>query len=388
MATRTLQFPETVREALGKRYRNQHHAWLADLSTWPLELTLGRPSEREAGRHSEDVRAWVSAWSSWEGAGELIWCERVWRTLGVQRVPERLLLHDPESVAVWIGEHMRWRQACSRYKHFVTRWPVVASRLPRYFDVLADYQTDDIQRLEDMLAWLAANPRSELYPRQLPIAGIDTKWLEERKALITDLLACLQGDNSARLDFYRRCGLREPPRTVRVRILDPALRDRLGGVGDISAPVEELETLNLAISRAFIVENLYTGLAFRELPGSVVFMGLGNGVDCLARLPWLTRTSLVYWGDLDTHGFAILNRTRMFLPNAASALMDEATLLSHRSLWTREKEQFPAMELPHLTEAEQDVYHGLKCQRWGVNVRLEQERIPWTVAWNLLQARR
>ena len=38
---------------------------------------------------------------------------------------------------------------------------------------------------------------------------------------------------------------------------------------------------------------------------------------------------LVYWGDLDTHGFAILNRLRECFPHARSMLMDRATLLAH-----------------------------------------------------------
>jgi hypothetical protein len=93
----------------------------------------------------------------------------------------------------------------------------------------------------------------------------------------------------------------------------------------------------------------------------------------------------IYWGDLDTHGFAILHRARSYLPNLQSILMDEDTLLRHRSLWVEEKEQHPNAELTLLTKAEQAVYLGLKQQRWGQNVRLEQERIAWDYAWKALQ---
>src|SRR6266581_249773 len=110
MTRSTLRYPETVREALQRRYRNRHRNWLAGEDTWPLEFPLGCPSEGEAQLQPEAVREWVQAWRAisvgqagslradcqsalLEDRGELIWCERRWRTLGTQQLPERLLLH-------------------------------------------------------------------------------------------------------------------------------------------------------------------------------------------------------------------------------------------------------------------------------------------------------
>ena len=45
-------------------------------------------------------------------------------------------------------------------------------------------------------------------------------------------------------------------------------------------------------------------------------------MDVLEPLGWLTDLDLVYWGDIDTHGFAILNRLRHRFGNARSMLMD------------------------------------------------------------------
>jgi len=170
-----------------------------------------------------------------------------------------------------------------------------------------------------------------------------------------------------------------------LRILDESLRQRVGGLNDISAPWEQLAELDLPVIKVFIVENLQTGLAFDDLPGSVVIMQLGYGVDVLGRLPWITTAHCVYWGDLDTHGFAILNRARCHLPGLKSVLMDEETLRSHQDLWVEEKDQHAAETLPLLTDPEQAVYQSIKRNAWGQNVRLEQERIAWDVAWKTLQ---
>jgi hypothetical protein len=386
MAKPLLLLPEAVRESIARRYQRRRHNWLTGEGDWPIDLPLGSPDEREAQRQPDAVRAWIAAWSAWSGAGELVWRERRWRTLGMQSLPERLLLHDPASAAAWLGEGQRWQRASARHRRLTARWPELGPHLARYFDLLADWDVAEIQRLEDLVAWLDANPLSNLYARQLPVAGIDSKWLEGRKMLIADLVATLKADDGGDLDFYRLCGLKPLPHIVRLFILDQGLRQRTGGLRDISARPEELATLDLPASRVYIVENLQTGLAFEDHPGSVVFMGLGYGVGALARLPWVMRAQCTYWGDLDTHGLAILSRARLKLPQLESALMDEHTLLCHRDLWVSEQPQYAAPELPLLTPTEQSLYSGLKQQRWGVNIRLEQERIAWNYAWNVLVA--
>ena len=65
--------------------------------------------------------------------------------------------------------------------------------------------------------------------------------------------------------------------------------------------------------------------------------------------------------------------------------MDEETLRRHQELWVEEKDQHIAETLPLLTDPEQAVYQAIKGNTWGQNVRLEQERITWCVAWKTLQ---
>jgi hypothetical protein len=389
--TRPLRFPDGIRDLLLIRYRNQRRNWLSEGAEagerWPIAFRLDCPTEEDARRQPDGFRDWIAAWRSWQGAGELVWGERRWRGLGTQGVPEILRVHSPNEVAAWIGEEARWRRARGRYEYLVARWPLLSSSLPRYFDVLADYEAADFQRLEAMLGWLEANPQSNLYPRQLPVAGLDSKWLETRTALIGGLLTALRGSEAGQADFYDLCGLKRPPQLTRLMILDESLRAHTGGIRDLSAPVAELAGLNLPVSRVYIVENLQTGLAFGDLPGSVVFVRLGYGVDALAKLPWVSRAECVYWGDLDTHGLRILSRVRALLPRVSSILMDEQTLLAHRALWGEEAEQSSDAELPALSADEQLLYQRLKKHHWDVNVRLEQERIPWDYAWESLRTR-
>lgn len=383
-----MKTPEEAREQLIKRFASRHRDWLLaleDREVWPLEIALGVPSEAEAARRIDAVGAWAQSWRDCGRPGRIVWTERRWRNLGRQTLPEKLVLESVEQVAGWVGQSGRWQRAAERYRRFVMRWPSSRKALARHFDVLADYSSEDFERLVDMLAWLEANPASGLYLRQLPVPGLDSKWLESRTGLVQDLLCALRA-GSSELGFYDLCGLRPVPSLLRVRILDPDLRSRLGGLSDISAPPSDLAVLGLRPSRVFVVENLQTGLAFPELPSAVLFMRLGYGVDALAALPWLADARVYYWGDCDTHGFAILNRARTYFEDVQSLLMDERTLQDHKSLWVEEPDQHPAANLPLLTPEERAVYRALKANAWGANVRLEQERVNWGYALQVIRA--
>ena len=383
--------PPDVRQLLERRFASAHRDWLAAATLdqhWPMTIALGMPTEQEALRQVDAVRAWVAAWGAWQGAGELGWVVRQWKVLGAQRLPATLTLHGPADAARWTGQHDRWERATQRYQVLTARWPALAGRLVRLFAVLADYDDADFARLTDMLAWLGAHPASGLYPRQLPIAGIDSKWIDGRKGVLAELVAVLREVPADGADFYRLCGLKRPPAQLRMRVLDASLRARLGGLGDITAPLAEIAALALPASTVIIVENLQTGLAFADMPGTVVFMALGYSVDLLAQVPWIAAARCIYWGDIDTHGFAILNRARSCLASVESVLMDRATLLRFAPLWTAEKVQHGALELPLLSAGEMDVYRALKQNALGQNLRLEQERIAWDYACNTLDIHR
>jgi hypothetical protein len=97
----------------------------------------------------------------------------------------------------------------------------------------------------------------------------------------------------------------------------------------------------------------------------------------LEPLGWLAGIDVVYWGDIDTHGFAILDRLRQHLPHARSMLMDRATLLGHREHWTTEP-SLTAAALSRLDRAESALYADLISNAYAPSVRLEQERIRFS----------
>jgi hypothetical protein len=133
-----------------------------------------------------------------------------------------------------------------------------------------------------------------------------------------------------------------------------------------------------------VVENEITYLAFPPPEGSVVIFG-GYALPRLNRLTWLADKDLIYWGDIDTHGFAILNQLRRRYPHARSILMDRPTLLTHEAHWTQESKPVNAY-LELLTSDEAALYTDLVEGVLGDAIRLKQERVHFSAIERGLQA--
>jgi hypothetical protein len=233
-----------------------------------------------------------------------------------------------------------------------------------------------------VLDWFVAHPRSGLYLRQLDIPGVDTKFIESQRGLLSELLdvvlpeRAIDSSASGGKAFSQRYGLRTEPPLVRFRLLDASLY--VNGLSDISLTPAEFGTLRLPVRRVFVTENRTNGIAFPDQPDSMVIFGLGYGLERFAETPWLRDLDVWYWGDIDTHGFRILDRLRAALPAARSLLMDRATLDAHRSLWGEEPadKRFTG-DLSRLSADEQSLFDDLRHDRIGARVRLEQERIGY-----------
>jgi hypothetical protein len=175
--------------------------------------------------------------------------------------------------------------------------------------------------------------------------------------------------------FLADLGLRCKPGLVRLRP-SPSLGFPGPTLTELAVRSEELAQLTVEPRVAVIVENEISYLSVDVPEGGIVFWGKGFEVDSIGRLRWLAEADVLYWGDIDTHGFAILDRLRAWLPRARSVLMDRDTLLAHRDRWVTEDHPAKSV-LTRLTRDEYDLYSELVGDGLGERVRLEQERIDW-----------
>jgi hypothetical protein len=365
---------EAARSRARAVYERSFASWATLLPVGPvLDLPLHPPTEAAALTNGAAAIGWVTSWRD-AGADEVAWTHRQWASLGAQSVPERLRFDSPTSLAAFAGKTTHWRTVSTRCAALIERWdghPAVAAVLRRHARAIGELPPADFARLTAVIDWLVAHPNSGLYIRQLPIGGVDTKWVGAHRSLVTSVVTAITGATGL--------GLEQPPGLVRVRFLDPALRP--GGLDDVAAPVETLAALDLHPTVVYVFENLESVVAMPEVTGAVVVHGSGYAVDRLGRIPWIRDGRIVYWGDLDSNGFAILNRLRSHCSNVQTVLMDEDVLIEHSDLWV--PEPTPATgEFSHLLPEERAVVARLR--ELG-DVRLEQERLTWPLCVERLQ---
>jgi len=301
------------------------------------------------------------------------------RQLGEQKIPVAV---EFENEAIFL-RFLRHADEFSEFKLLaektLRRFPTLKNWLNRYPFKLMAFSKVWFSLL-DVCDYFEQHPRPNLYLRQLDIVGVDTKFIENHKAILTEILDVILPETARDLTvtglsnhgFERRYGLRYELPQIRLRILDK--RFAICGLTDLTLTMLEFNQLDLPIDTVFITENKVNGLAFPHVENALVIFGLGYAVDLLANARFLQNVKIYYWGDLDSHGFAILSRMRGYFPQTESFLMDNETLMKFENLWVQDPENKAIThELANLTAAEQAVFQTLKTH----HIRLEQERVSY-----------
>ena len=365
--------PPEVRAWLDKKW--QSGALLAAFTAgrdWePLGVPLRGPAAGEIAERLGEVQEWAAEWGRAERGPLRVEYKKVGgRQVGANMIPCRAWIDDYDRAWELLGVRAEVRRfsslaeatagSCPRLVPWLRRRPIQLLRLADRWD-----------KLLATVRWIDERQAPGMYLRQVDLPGVDTKFIEHHQGVLAELLDLQLSPDRIDADatgFAGRYRFRRKPGYVRFR--SPGF----GGFSELSVRVDEFAAPPSGTRRAYVVENEITYLAF-PLPGdAIVIFGGGYAVDVLEPLGWLTDLVLVYWGDIDTHGFAILNRLRHRFGHARSMLMDRATLLAHRGQWVTEPRP-TAATLDLLDAEEAELYRDLVAGALGPSVRLEQERI-------------
>jgi hypothetical protein len=187
---------------------------------------------------------------------------------------------------------------------------------------------------------MRTNPRPNIYLRQAGIPGIHSKFIESHLGVLGewfDLLLpgeAIDANQTDARSFATRYGFLDKPNQIRFRVLDANLGLLSGTeLPDLTLDCENFARLRSPAQRVFIIEDEITFLAFPPVASSIVIFGAEYGLKEMRMASWIAQCTVHYRGDIDTHGFAILDQLRDHFEHTESFLMDRSTLLAHEVLW-------------------------------------------------------
>ncbi|MEV4732019.1 Wadjet anti-phage system protein JetD domain-containing protein [Saccharopolyspora sp. NPDC049426] len=367
--------PNDVVNKLRKRWDRGEFLGILSTGTWDtLRIGLRTPTARDVSERFDETRTWSEQWirdrrfriEKKEIGGKLV---------GANEIPARACVDTFDQLRSILDVRAETDRYTALLADTASRAPELAEWMrERPMDVLR--HAEAWRRLVDTALWIDEHARRPMYLREVDVPGVDTKFVEGNRKILAELLdRLLPRDRISQehpvSDFARRYRFRDKPTYVRFRHLGP-----VRGFSEMSVRLDELAENPPAARTVFIVENEVSYLALPPTEDAIAIFGGGYSSSALRRLHWLSDRALVYWGDVDTHGYAILNRVRSSFAHTRSVLMNRDTLLSHRAHWVHEPS--PTQEaLDHLTPAEAEVYADLVENSLGKAVRLEQERISF-----------
>ncbi len=350
-------------------------------SLFPLRIPLRGPTAAELSDHFSEAQSWVSQFinDGKKKGFEVQWQQINHRLLGTNEIPIAVQFDSLEQVVKYLGKSSDFELFTKLTDQLLQQFPQLSLWLKK--NSLSVVELAPVwEKLINVAHWIKDHPRPKIYIRQMSIPDVDTKFVEKYKKLLGEWLDLLL-DTTAILPestgvkgFEKRYGFLSKPVQVRLRFLDRDLY--IQGLSDLTIRSDEFSSLESKVETVFITENDINGLAFPDVKLAMVLFGRGYGFDFLKDAGWLRDKRIYYWGDIDTHGFAILNQFRSVFPQAVSMLMDRETLTTHKEQWVNESAPVCAV-LENLTEEELSLYKDLVDNRYGDSVRLEQEVISY-----------
>lgn len=362
-----------LRAQAERKYNDVLRSIVVGTSLFPLELRFGK------SRRANDYPAYLAELAEFRRAATAMGIEVEWESVRAARFGQ----HDRPKRACFLHENsflyaLGKSEEVSEFRKDIA---IIRAVCPQ----LGSWISDNIRRvlayhgrwpqLMRTVDWFVKNPQSGLYLRQLPIAGVDTKFFEKHEAILDDLLtnAVPEHWRLSGQTFAERHGLRRQEPMVRVRFLDPYLQSEMRfPMDDFSVPEPVFRALDLLGATAIITENLRNFLALSHVKNAASVLGSGHAATLLADSIWLKNTRIFYWGDIDGHGFLALSRLRNLLPHVTSLMMDAETFdLSCE--FAGPATPVEITELNNLTVAENLIYQKVR----DGSIALEQERIPY-----------
>lgn len=376
--------PEQIRKRALNGYEDFLRSLAAGENRFPLPLFGGGLSRVTDYTKARDAIIALREHSKQtKGFGYSVeWKDQTFRRFGEQQVPVTVSFPTREDYTRFLGKCPEVRQFEQDCKLALESFPELAKWIQQNPLRLVEH-AGDWTGLIAVCAHLRQNGRPNCYLRELPVE-VDTKFIERKRGVLGEILpivapGCVGLDDST---FETRFGFRQKQPLMRFRALDSSLvgHSKLP-FADFAIPLDEACRINVTVKNILVVENETTFLTLPPITNTLALLGAGDAVSLLRQMDWLKRLRIVYWGDMDTHGFEALSLLRKHHPHTESLMMDVETYERFC--------QFAKKAAPYASNTEL-VLSGAEGKLFKIlhteGRLLEQERITLIYAKHRLQA--
>ena len=271
------------------------------------------------------------------------------------------------------------------YDKFVKYYELIDERYPSLKElflkkpmIVLEY-SEEWKKFFRIIEFFINNHNPNIYIREIVLEDIDTKYIEKYKKILDIILSNILNleilTTQVNFAFEKKYNLKYSLPQVRFRILDDKLF--VVGLSDLTLGIDEFNSLDIKCKKVFIVENKITTLSFPMVKDSIVIFGSGYSVGVLKNTKWLNDKEIYYWGDIDIDGFAILSQIRGYFSHIKSFFMDTDIVEKFKNIATTYKRKNIEQSNLNLIDDEIILYKRVQNDFYGINFRLEQERLPF-----------
>lgn len=364
--------PTEIRKKAENKYLTFLRSVIERQAFEPIVIVGNKKPSDDTARFEKELTELIAHSKEKKGYGYSIEYQKIkTRKHGEQDIPVSISFLTEQDFLKYIGKEQDTAGFRKDVERILSAFPELVEWVCRFPNKVLDNHKlwGDLLKV---CTYFRGNPKPQLFIRELPIQ-VDTKFIERNKGIIKELLDIIiaKSVNPDETRFETHFNLRYDEPVVRFRVLDKAMSQVLfSGIDDLSVPINQFHEVEIPVEVVYIVENKMNMLTFPPIQKSIVVWGHGFGVDLLKDVMWLRSKKILYWGDLDVHGFQILSELRSHFSQVESFLMDRETFdLFYESGFGTETNVEKEL---CLTQEEKTMFEYVKENKF----RLEQEKIP------------
>lgn len=366
-----MKTPTELASRLAQQWHNAdlREQRLLNPQSWPIQLSIGKPAASTVRNHLDQVRQHIERWRKIE-TGQVSWEKHHYQsTRDAVELPVSWALSTPTE---WVNataspDIRREYQALGRLVQQTD--PQFHPFLIRQRSLVFNKPEHEVIKAAELALLLTPGAAQGSPLRAVSLAGIDSKFFERNRTLITRLLDIrFDGQVSAQgLETFLGAQ-HDNDHWLLVADLDGSL------LPFTQQRVRDTELLRtpLAASHLLIIENERCLHQLPTLHGTIAILGAGLNLRWLSA-EWLSGKTLGYWGDIDSWGLNMLAQARQHQPGLTPLLMSRAIFDGYQHS-KAVAEPLPATPEPpsQLSPEEAQLYRHLLSLKNG---RLEQEFI-------------